>query len=343
MTDETIDPIVRQGVVEAVQRWAPGATVHDLRTLPGGHSGITLAARLQQLSGEATDVVIKMSPPGRRPVGRNDVLRQATVLAALATVEGVSVPTLVFASDGDPNLFAMGLVPGESAEPVLDGPDLTPVEVDRRARSAARMLARLHRSTVQLPLVSSEPVLSLAEELDRWLQTMDAVPAELRPRAGDLAELLKSSMPTDVAPVLVHGDYRIGNTLCEDGEVRAIIDWEIWSVGDPRVDLGWFFLFCDEGNFPAASTPAPGMPNAAELRAVYEAEAGVTINDSAWFEAFAQFKMAAIMGHNLSRHRDGRHHDPYQETLVPTILAMVERGLENLRAHMGRQPTGSNP
>ena len=50
--------------------------------------------------------------------------------------------------------------------------------------------------------------------------------------------------------------------------------------------------------------------------------------DATWFLAFARLKMAAIMGHNLKRHREGRYHDPYQERLPPTIASMVARGLE---------------
>jgi aminoglycoside phosphotransferase (APT) family kinase protein len=75
-----------------------------------------------------------------------------------------------------------------------------------------------------------------------------------------------------------------------------------------------------------------GMPPPAVLLAEYEKKRGVALPGMEWFDAFAGYKMAAIMGYNLRRHREGRHHDPYQETLVATIHYLVDHGLERLRS-----------
>ena len=66
---------------------------------------------------------------------------------------------------------------------------------------------------------------------------------------------------------MVHGDYRLGNILCEGDEPTGIIDWEIWSVTDPRIDLGWLLLFCDTEAFPGIGFPAPGMATVGEMLA----------------------------------------------------------------------------
>jgi streptomycin 6-kinase len=125
---------------------------------------------------------------------------------------------------------------------------------------------------------------------------------------------------------LLHGDFRLGNALCVDDRVTAVIDWEIWSVGDPRVDLAWLLLFRDDTNFPGVSRPVAGLPSEAELLAGY----GPPLPDMDWFRALGRMKMAAIMGHNLRRHREGRHHDPHQELLPPTIAAMIRTATEIL-------------
>jgi aminoglycoside phosphotransferase (APT) family kinase protein len=106
--------------------------------------------------------------------------------------------------------------------------------------------------------------------------------------------------------------------------VNVVIDWEIWSVGDPRVDLGWMALFCEPGNFPGVGDAACAMPSAQALRAAYEQATGQRAERFGWFESLARYKMAAIMGNNLARHRSGRYDDPYQEQLVPTIRRLVE-------------------
>ena len=192
------------------------------------------------------------------------------------------------------------------------------------------MLASLHDISLErLGIDETEPVLSIADDLDRWSKTMDAIDPDLRPRAGELRDQLIDCLPAPIAPSIVHGDYRLGNILCSGTDLRGIIDWEIWSIGDPRIDLGWFMVFTSPEHFPGANYPAPGMPDEQALLHEYEAVRG-PIDEWPWFSAFGRFKMAAIMGHNLKRHREGRHHDPYQETLPPTILSLVDQGLEIL-------------
>lgn len=136
-------------------------------------------------------------------------------------------------------------------------------------------------------------------------------------------------MPAEAPPAIVHGDYRLGNILYQDTAPAGLIDSEIWSVTDPRVDLGWFLVSCDHLLFPEVGTAAPGMPSSSELVAAYEA-AGGPVDDVEWFTAYAAFKMAAIMAHNLHRHRHGRYHDPFQERLPPTIAAMIACGRDGL-------------
>ena len=70
-----------------------------------------------------------------------------------------------------------------------------------------------------------------------------------------------------------------------------------------------------------------GLPGADELVAAYAAD-GRRVDDLAWFDALGRYKMAAIMGHNLRRHLEGRHHDPDQERLPDTIRRLIETGLE---------------
>ncbi len=70
-------------------------------------------------------------------------------------------------------------------------------------------------------------------------------------------------------PAIVHGDFRLGNLLAHGTEIKAIIDWEIWTVGDPRVDVGWFLINADPDTY-ARPTPYVGlMPPVDELAARY--------------------------------------------------------------------------
>lgn len=288
----------------------------------GGHSGLTY-----RIAGPAAEFVIKSVPPGQKAVGRHDMLRQARIMSALAETD-VPVPGIRATDDGSPAWFAMDLVRGESLEPVLDDPAVEAGLAAARMRRAAEILPALHAVPLETLPVDGE-VLSPADELARWVRTMGAVPPELVPDADRLEGLLTAAIPEPVAPVLVHGDYRLGNILCDGTEPAALIDWEIWSPGDPRVELGWFLVFADGTNFPGVGREVAGLPEPGELIDIYSAAAG-PLTDFAWFDALGRFKMAAIMGHNLRRHREGRHHDPAQELLPDTISRLIVTGIDRL-------------
>lgn len=289
----------------------PNEPFGDLRTLPGGHSGLTYS-----ISAGTGAYVVKAVPPGQRPVGRNDVLRQARILRALAG-SPVPVPEVFVVDEREPAWFAMEFVTGEAIEPVLDEHRLDPELCRTRMLALAGVLRDLHRTHFD----GAEP-LDPAAELERWARTMRAVPVPLRPGAEEVLGLLAAGIPESLPPVLIHGDFRLGNVLCRGERPSAVVDWEIWGLGDPRVDLGWFLLFADHRNFPRLGRAVPGLPTEDELLTRYLDGRPVPPAFD-WFRALARTKMAAIMGHNLRRHREGKHHDPDQERLPPTIAAMI--------------------
>ncbi|MFE6149890.1 phosphotransferase family protein [Streptomyces sp. NPDC057889] len=303
-------------VASALTGIQPGVPVGELLTLPGGHSGLTYSVT----AGDGR-YVVKAVPPGQRAVGRNDVLRQARVLSALAG-SPVPVPGVAAVDEAQPAWFAMDFAAGEALEPVLDDPEVPPATARARMLEIAHVLRRLHETDVDAPGLDAPPPLGAAGELERWSRTLHAVPAELRPGGDELLARLTEDVPADLPSVLLHGDFRLGNVLCVEERAVAVVDWEIWSVGDPRIDLGWFLLFADHRNFPDLGRAVTGLPTEDELLAAY-LDGAPALPAMDWFRALGRMKMAAIMGHNLRRHREGKHHDPDQERLPPTIAAMI--------------------
>jgi aminoglycoside phosphotransferase (APT) family kinase protein len=319
MSTEMYERDLCRRVTASLRRLRPAADVGLFARMPGGHSGLTY--RVETSEGP---LVVKSVPPGQRAIGRHDMLRQARIIDALAPA-GVPVPAVVATDEDEPAWFAMQLVEGQSLEPVLDDPAVDPTLAAARMLRAAETLPALHDVPLDKVPVDAE-ALSPSDELGRWARTMDAVPPDLVPDAERLRRRLADSLPAAVAPTLVHGDYRLGNLICRGTEPAALIDWEIWSVGDPRVELGWFLVFADGTNFPGVGRDVPGLPTAGELVAAYAAD-GRPVEDLAWFDALGRYKMAAIMGHNLRRHLEGRHHDPDQERLPDTIRRLIATGL----------------
>lgn len=302
---------------EVLQEQWDGAVVESVDVLPGGHSGLTY-----KVVTDRGRLVVKAVPEGVKAIGRHDMIRQADILQALEREE-VPTPSVIAIDRREPAWFAMTMVDGESLEPVLDDPAVEPTLAVARMRRAAEIMPLLHSVSVD-KLPGEQQALSPADELARWARTMGAVPPEYVAGAEEFYDKLAANIPQAIEPVLVHGDYRLGNMLCQDTEPNALIDWEIWSAGDPRVEIGWFLVFADGTNFPGVGREVPGLPSEEEL--TIAASGGTAYPAQVWFNALGRYKMAAIMGHNLRRHLEGRHHDPAQEQLPDTINRLITTG-----------------
>jgi aminoglycoside phosphotransferase (APT) family kinase protein len=297
--DTTHVPGVELPLPELQERLAPlGA--QRLRRLAGGASSLTYAATVEG----GQQVVVKVAPAGVPPVLNRDVLRQARLLRALAAT-AVPVPEVLWEDAGHPPevppLFVMSFVAGTSVEPLfdLDGDDDATTVADR-ARNAARAMAALHALEPRAIGLGSEPVLGLDDEVNRWCRLLQTVDPALVPGWPEVAAALRGTEPGALPAAVVHGDFRLGNMLAEGAEITAIIDWEIWSIGDPRVDLGWFLVNFDPATYRRPTRYAGAVPLPAELAAVYGGAPG-----REWFEALACFKSSAtwalIVKHNRRR------------------------------------------
>lgn len=284
-------------VARASAAWAHGARVTDVQALPRGSSSATYLAQFVDAPVEC--VVLKVAFPGVKPVRNRDVLRQARLLRALARVPGVRVPEVLFQDPGAPPevppFFAMPFVAGECFEPNLDREDSLPAprDVEGRALDAARMLAALHAVAPTSIALEGELEVTPADEVERWVKAFDTVEDALRPGYKRCAQRLLESLPPRIPPALIHGDFRLGNMLCKGSEVRAIIDWELWALSDPRIDLAWFLVTADPTRYPPAVRDCPGMPRSETLLAAYEDAIGTRVRDLEWFSALILFKMGA--------------------------------------------------
>ena len=306
------------------------ARVTGLRRLEGGYSSETFVVTLDH-GGDARRFVLKVAPVGVAPVRNRDVLRQARVLRALSTDPRVRVPAVIFEDSGEPPdippLFAMSWIDGESLEPNLDDvAELPPAaEIRDRASSASRQLAYLHLVNLCAVGPVAESALTLSDEITRWDRAFETVPDGLSAGAANCSAALRKSQPRDASPVLIHGDFRLGNTLCRGGEVQAIIDWEIWSLGDARIDLAWFVMTAQPEVHPSLVRSAPGMPGAEELVAEYVGAGGPEPGRLEWFLALVLYKLAATTGLLVKRdRRRGIDHGASQGSAAQ-VPVMLER------------------
>jgi aminoglycoside phosphotransferase (APT) family kinase protein len=197
------------------------------------------------------------------------------------------------------------------------------------------MLARLHDLEPAAVGLADEPSLSLAEELERWARLFATAGDDLRGDERALQRALAARIPAPQAPRILHGDYRLGNMQFAGDRLAAIIDWEIWSVGDPRTDLAWLLAFTDPVQRRVAErdaanqAAADAMPGRDDLLAGYiEASGGAEPADLSWFLAFCYYKLGATMSVLAKRNRRLPQPDPGLELAALTLPPMLARGLE---------------
>lgn len=306
--DESLLVQLRDRIGQRVTQWRSSAEVLDVAPLTGGTSSLTFLVELTGVAPGETPVVLKVAPPGLAPLRNRDVLRQAKLQKAVQGEHRALAPDVLFSDPGDPPevppFMAMNMVPGECVEPVLSDDADRPADHQVRDRflDAVQVLALLHRIVPGEVGLGDEPAVGLADEVDRWTRAFATLPGEL---AGDYqraAKGLRASMPAALPPVVNHGDFRLGNTLCEGGRINAVIDWEIWSVGDPRIDLAWLTFFTDDAGHPAvAPGTVAGTPTGREIVRAYEDALGRSVPELGWFDALTRYKEAGVTGLLLKR------------------------------------------
>jgi aminoglycoside phosphotransferase (APT) family kinase protein len=273
-----------------LRRVLQGRDVAPVTPLTGGASSLTFWTVLDG----AEKVAVKVCPPGLEPVRNRDVLRQARVHRALEGT-AVPVPRIVAEDVGEPTdvppFFVMEFMPGVCVEVGFLPADQMPPpeEVRGRQLECSRLMGELHKLDPTSIGIGDEPETTLEQEVQRWAASLEACDEDLRAGTEDVAEQLLATAPSPMRSALLHGDFRTGNVLAEGAHVTSVIDWEIWSRADPRIDLAWFLLFSEDDR----RSPPPGNPGADELVDAYQMASGFTIVDLDWFRALVRYKQVA--------------------------------------------------
>lgn len=152
-------------------------------------------------------------------------------------------------------------------------------------------------------------------QLRRWRAQFEQtrVPGEDRPnRVLEVADRLAADVPSAQRVSVVHGDYRLDNTVLDgSGRVRAVLDWEICTLGDPLADLGTLLCYWAEPGDPSAAllgvapTTAPGFMTRAEVAAAYGRHSGLDLSRVAYYQSFAYWRLACILQGVFARYRAG--------------------------------------
>jgi aminoglycoside phosphotransferase (APT) family kinase protein len=150
-------------------------------------------------------------------------------------------------------------------------------------------------------------------QLRRWQGQWEKSKTRELPAVDEIHERLSARIPEQGAATIVHGDYRLDNMILSPaGEVCAVVDWELCTLGDPLADVGMLLVYwSDEGDdfMPlfAPATIAPGFPTRDEVRERYEERSGRDLGKIDFFTALGYWKLAIILEGVYARYASGQY------------------------------------
>ncbi|MEU9273115.1 phosphotransferase family protein [Streptomyces sp. NPDC048251] len=339
-TPTTTDPL---GIsVEPVERWlvehlpAPRPPFRYER-VTGGHSNLTYLVTDR----DGGRCVLRRPPVGRLLTTAHNVSREHEVMLRVAG-SGVPVPRMLGACEdehvtGAP-FYAMEYVDGVVVNTAADAHSLLP-GVDARRRVAEALidaLVALHGIDVDAVglggLARRDGYLD--RQLKRWVAQWEAAGLDDLDGMAQLHAWLVGHRPAETDPCLVHGDFRLGNTLVDrDGQLLAVLDWELCTIGEPMLDLAYFLRSWTAPDIrPGLEQPlaaVPGFGSGEELAAYYAERSGRSIGELDYWRAFTAWRSAAILGGVYRRYLDGQlgERPDDVESYRAEVASRIQQGL----------------
>ncbi len=311
MSDSSIEGIDEAGVASWFAAQIAGAIPpFRYELIAGGHSNLTF--RVQDDNGNV--YVLRRPPLGQVLATAHDMEREHRVVSAVGQT-AVPVPaTLGVCEDVEVNgapFYVMAYVEGAVLHSDIEAALITPKDRMNLSREVVEVLAELHSvepDEIGLgDLAKREEYLS--RQLRRWSRQWEQSKTRELDTMEEVQRLLEQHMPTQIGSTIVHGDYRLGNMLVDSGSIRAVLDWELCTLGDPLADVGYLLNnWVDPDETPAGSsapTLAGGFATRDQLLKWYERASGRDISQVGYYRAFSYWRLAAIVEGVLNRYLQG--------------------------------------
>ena len=319
----------------------------DERKLPG--SGEPLRARF--VTGGASNEIFELRrgaarmalrrPPRLVPKGRNEtMLREARVLAALRDSDVPHARLLAVCEDTGvlgACFYVMDWVEGWTPLGPLPEPFVSDLEAKRDLGD------ELVDAIANLALVDwragglegfGKPDGFLERQVDRWLAHLASFRFRELPGLEAAAAWLRTHTPERFRPGIIHGDYQFANVMFRHGvpaRMAAVVDWEMSTVGDPLLDLGWVLMGWpdpDEDRSQALYFDYTGMQSRADLMERYAKRSGLALDAIDYYVVLARFKMACVLEGGYARYVQGGADNPKMAAFGQVVLDMARRAAE---------------
>ena len=316
----------------------PAWATPEVTLIAGGKSNLTY-----RVDSPAGSVVLRRPPLGHVLPTAHDMSREFRVMSALGGT-AVPVPAMRhFCEDasvlGQP-FYVMDLVEGHIVRSDFPaGYADTDADKQQVCERLVDVLGTLHQvDPVSVGLGEfGRPDGYMARQVARWSKQWDASRIEGLTALDDFATDLAAQLPTTQRNTVVHGDYRLDNTVLDPvdvGRIVAVLDWEMSTLGDPLADLGVLLVYWNQASDTGARsgglvvpsvTALPGMLTRDEVAERYAKASGLDLEPLPWYVAFGFFKLAVVCAGIAMRSKGGAMvGDGFDgfEAVVPTLVEL---------------------
>ena len=318
--------------------------IGDVSVIVGGTQNVML-----RFSRSGRDYVLRRGPRHLRPVSNSVILRETRVLRALAGTD-VPHPALIAVCEdisilGDAVFYLMEPVEGFNAGSEM--PELHASTVAVRHEMGLSMAAAVARlgavDHVAVGLADfGKPTGFLERQVPRWLSELesyakfDNYPGPDIGDVGGVAGWLREYQPADFSPGIMHGDYHAANVMFSRSgpELVAIVDWEMCTIGDPLLDLGWMLATWyrpgDEPVLPNEFMVAGGLATPDELLQRYAQNTTRDLSDIDWYTVLSCFKLGIILEGTHARAAAGLAPKEIGDVLHTATVRLFERAMATM-------------
>ena len=318
--------------------------IGDVSVIVGGTQNVML-----RFSRSGRDYVLRRGPRHLRPVSNSVILRETRVLRALAGTD-VPHPALIAVCEdisilGDAVFYLMEPVEGFNAGSEM--PELHASTVAVRHEMGLSMAAAVARlgavDHVAVGLADfGKPTGFLERQVPRWLSELESYakfenyPGPDIGDVGGVAAWLRQHQPADFSPGIMHGDYHAANVMFSRSgpELVAIVDWEMCTIGDPLLDLGWMLATWyrpgDEPVLPNEFMVAGGLATPDELLQRYAQNTTRDLSDIDWYTVLSCFKLGIILEGTHARAAAGLAPKEIGDVLHTATVRLFERAMATM-------------
>ncbi|MGI8491765.1 MAG: phosphotransferase family protein, partial [Acidimicrobiales bacterium] len=237
------------------------------------------------------------------------------------------------------NFYLMGFIEGWS--PMTSGGWPPPFDTDLQARRG--LAFELVEGIARLSCVDwnarglgdlGHPDGFHDRQVGRWLAFLDRVKTRDLPGLEEATAWLGAHRPIDFIPGIMHGDYQFANVLYHHGapaRLAAIIDWEMGTIGDPKLDLGWVLQqWPDEAGHDVSLgyVDLAGMPTRSELLEHYHRHSGRQVDDIDYYMVLAKWKLAIVLEQGFARATRGEGGNEKTLAFGPLVVDLMASAAE---------------